>query len=119
MSLRQLALSAALAGSIGSTALAQGTPNPQAQPSIGTFCGTGAASVIRRLENQVRAGSRNPTQPAAPSITTLYERCQPGDIIAINAEEIGGIGSMCDFTKTVVWSANTVLCVYVGVRSDR
>lgn len=115
MSLRQLAFSAALAGALGSTAAAQGTP----EADIGTFCGTGAASVARQLQRQARAASRNQNQPPMPDITTLYERCRPGDIIAINGEEIGGIGTMCDFTKTIIWSDSSVVCVYVGVRALR
>lgn len=104
---------------LGSTAFAQGIPNPQAPPSVGTYCATGVASVTRRLERQMRAASRNQNQPPMPGITTLYEKCQPGDIIAINGEEIAGIGSMCDFTKSIIWSDNTVVCVFIGVRDGR
>lgn len=115
MFLRSLSFSATLAGVLCSTALAQGTP----QANVGTFCGTGAASVIRQLEQELRAASRNQNRVPEPSIAALYERCQPGDIIAISAEETGGIGSMCDFNKAVVRSADMVLCAYVGVRAER
>jgi hypothetical protein len=110
------ALAAASFTALASVAHAQGS-SPQTQTSIGSYCSTGVASVIRQIEQQARptSGDRRPM----PSITTLFERCQPGDTIAISSTEVAGIGSMCDFPKAIVTSADTVLCVFNGIRGGR
>lgn len=108
-------LAAAFLATLSCNAFAEDAP----APPPGAYCNTGAAIELRRLEYQLRAGSRNQNRPPMPSITTLYEKCQPGDIIEISADEVTGIGRMCNFTQTVIRATTTVFCVYAGVRPVR
>jgi hypothetical protein len=56
-------------------------------------------------------------------LNSLAARCQPGDVIQLEAKKIGLIGSACDFTKTIVtvpsMKGTQILCVMVPPRTTR
>jgi hypothetical protein len=56
-------------------------------------------------------------------LNSLAARCQPGDIIQLEAKKIGLIGSACDFTKAIVTvpsvKGTQILCVMIAPRSTR
>jgi hypothetical protein len=52
-------------------------------------------------------------------LSETTQKCRPGDTILIPGASTGAIAKVCDFSRTIVSTAGSVLCVVASQRSKR
>jgi hypothetical protein len=112
-------LSLAVAIATFAIVIAQAQVQPaQPQQELSAYCRSGAAAL-----------SQVSLEPASvdAAYAAVRQKCRPGDTIAIQVAgapasaqaSVPEIGRLCDFSKTIVTTGSSIICVLVGERVVR